>query len=127
MDSIKQALFLQMKTQSCLTIPNGRQQKRKHNNIVKLIKGGDFVMEEMDMREEYDIKALNPRKNPYAKKIKKPVTMNMSVTTIEYFKAMSDESGIPYQVLMNYYLDDCVKQKKKLQFVKGDESARQGI
>lgn len=87
------------------------------------MKGGDFVMEEMDMREEYDIKTLNPRKNPYAKKIKKPVTMNMSVTTIEYFKAMSDESGIPYQVLMNYYLDDCVRQQKKLRFVGGPESA----
>lgn len=43
--------------------------------------------------------------------------MKLSVTTIEYFKAMSDESGIPYQVIMNYYLDDCVKQQKKLQFV----------
>ena len=47
----------------------------------------------------------------------------MSVTTIEYFKAISDESGIPYQVLMNYYLDDCVRQQKKLQFVGGSESA----
>lgn len=46
----------------------GKQQKRKHSNILKSIKDGDFVMEEMDMREEYDIKALNPRKNPYAKK-----------------------------------------------------------
>ncbi len=79
-------------------------------------------MEEIDMREEYNIKNLNPRKNLYAKKIKKPVTLNMNVTTIEYFKAMSDESGIPYQVLMNYYLDDCVRQKKKLQFVGETES-----
>lgn len=47
----------------------------------------------------------------------------MSVTPIEYFKAMSDESGIPYQVLINYYLDDCVKQQKKLRFVGGPESA----
>lgn len=69
------------------------------------------------MREEYDIKALNPRKNPYAKAVKKPITMNVSVTTIDYFKALSDESGIPYQTLMNYYLDECVKEKKKLQFV----------
>jgi len=37
--------------------------------------------------------------------IKKPVTMNMNVTTIENFKAISDEPGIPYQVLMNYYLE----------------------
>ena len=27
-----------------------------------------------DIREEYDIQALNPRKNPYAKKIKKTVS-----------------------------------------------------
>ena len=69
-----------------------------------------------DIREEYDIQALNPRKNPYAKKIKKTVTMNINVATLDYFKAMAEESGIPYQVLMNYYLDDCVNQKKKLQF-----------
>lgn len=47
---------------------------------MKLIKNGNFVMEEIDKREEYDIKALNPRKNPCAKKIKKPVAMNMSIT-----------------------------------------------
>ena len=73
--------------------------------------------DETEMREEYDIAALNPRRNPYAKNIKKPVTMNISVSTLDYFKAMAEDSGIPYQVLMNYYLDDCVKQKKKLQFV----------
>ncbi|MBO4616855.1 MAG: antitoxin [Lachnospiraceae bacterium] len=69
------------------------------------------------MREEYDIKALNPRKNPYASKVKQQVTMNINKTTIEYFKAMSSESGIPYQVLINLYLDECVKEEKKIQFV----------
>ncbi len=69
------------------------------------------------VKEEYDIKALNPRRNPYAKAVKKPITMNVCVMTIDYFKNMSDESGIPYQVLMNYYLDECVREKKKLQFV----------
>ena len=81
-----------------------------------------FSDENADRLPLYDIKALNPRKNPYAKKIKKPVTMNMSVATIEYFKSMSNESGIPYQVLMNYYLDDCVRQQKKLRFVGSSES-----
>ena len=70
-----------------------------------------------EMREEYDIKSLNPRKNPYAGKSKKAVTMNISVSTLDYFKSLADESGIPYQVLMNFYLEECVKQKKKLQFV----------
>ena len=71
----------------------------------------------IDMREEYDVKAMNPRKNPYAKSLKKPITMNVSITTIQYFKDMSEETGIPYQTIMNYYLDECVKEKKKLQFV----------
>lgn len=70
-----------------------------------------------DMREEYDVKALNPRKNPYAKAIKKPITMNVSITTIDYFKGLAQETGIPYQTLMNYYLDECVKEKKRLSFV----------
>lgn len=69
------------------------------------------------MREEYDIKTLNPRKNPCAKNMKKPIIMNVSVSTINYFKSLSEESGNPYQTLMNYYLDECVRQKKKLQFV----------
>lgn len=69
------------------------------------------------MREEYDIKSLNPRKNPYAGRVKQQVTMNMNTSTVDYFKAMSSESGIPYQVLINLYLDECVQQKKKIQFV----------
>ena len=69
------------------------------------------------MREEYDIKNLNPRKNPYAVKTKRQVTININTYTIEYFKEMSSETGIPYQVLINLYLDECVKEKKKIQFV----------
>lgn len=69
------------------------------------------------MREEYDIKKLNPKKNPYAKKIKQQVTMNMNTSTVDYFKSMSSEIGIPYQTLINLYLDECVKNKKTLKFV----------
>ena len=69
------------------------------------------------MREEYDIKALNPRKNPYAEKSKQQVTMNMNSSTVVYFKNMSSETGIPYQTLINLYLDECVSQGKKLKFV----------
>lgn len=69
------------------------------------------------MREEYDIKNLNPRKNPYLKKEKQQVTMNVNITTIDYFKNLAAESGIPYQTLINLYLDECVSQKKKLQFM----------
>ena len=69
------------------------------------------------MRDEYDISKLNPRKNPYIKANKKTITINVSVTTIDYFKDMSEKSGIPYQTLINFYLDECVKEKKKLQFI----------
>ena len=69
-----------------------------------------------NMRDEYDIKSLNPRRNPYAKKTKQQVTMNMNTTTVEYFKSMSSESGIPYQTLINLYLDECVKEKKTIKF-----------
>lgn len=68
------------------------------------------------MREEYDIKNLNPRKNPYAKKLKQQVTMNLNTSTVEYFKSMSSESGIPYQTLINLYLDECVREKKTITF-----------
>ena len=70
-----------------------------------------------EMREEYDIDKLNPRKNPYAEKLKKHVTINMRSTTIDYFKLMSQETGVPYQTIINLYLDDCVKQQRKIQFV----------
>ena len=66
------------------------------------------------MREEYDIKNLNPRKNPYSKQLKRQVTMNINVDTIDYFKSQSEETGIPYQKLMNLYLTDCAKSKKKI-------------
>ena len=68
------------------------------------------------MRDEYDIKNLNPRRNPYAKKLKQQVTMNMNTTTVEYFKSMATESGIPYQTLINLYLDECVREKKRIKF-----------
>ena len=65
------------------------------------------------MREEYDFS--KGRKNPYIKRLKKQVTINLDCSTIEYFKNQSEESGIPYQVLINLYLADCVAQKKKFQ------------
>ena len=66
------------------------------------------------MREEYDIRKLNPRKNPYSNRIKKQVTINLDGTVIDYFKNMSEKSGIPYQTLINLYLSDCVESKREL-------------
>jgi len=67
------------------------------------------------MLEEYDIDKLNPRPNPYAKELKKQVTIKISPSVIEYFKGEAVETGIPYQTLINLYLMDCVRKKKKLE------------
>ena len=66
------------------------------------------------MIDNYDIENLNPRKNPYAKELKKQITINVSTAVIDYFKEMSQEVGIPYQTLINLYLTDCVKKQVKL-------------
>ncbi|MBM6886199.1 BrnA antitoxin family protein [Pseudoflavonifractor phocaeensis] len=66
------------------------------------------------MREEYDIKNLNPRRNPYVKKAKKQITINIDNDTVDYFKGLSESSGIPYQTLINLYLSDCAAHQKKL-------------
>lgn len=64
------------------------------------------------MRKKYDFsKSI---KNPYAKKVKKQITIRLDEETIEYFKNMSEELGIPYQNLINLYLRDCAGNHRKL-------------
>lgn len=64
------------------------------------------------MRKEYDFSAS--RKNPYASQLKRPVTIRLDQESIGYFKAMSEETGIPYQSLINLYLKECASSKKRL-------------
>ncbi len=64
------------------------------------------------MREEYDFS--NAVKNPYAAQLKKQITINLDAETVDYFKQQAEETGIPYQRLINFYLADCVKQKRRL-------------
>ncbi|MCD7741534.1 MAG: BrnA antitoxin family protein [Ruminococcus sp.] len=67
------------------------------------------------MREEYDIENLNPRRNPYAEKLKKKqITINLDTAVVDYFKQLSVENGIPYQTLINLYLLDCTNNQKHL-------------
>ena len=66
------------------------------------------------MKAEYDLSKLKSRKNPYAKKLKKSVTMRLSEDIIDYFKEMAEEAGVPYQSLINLYLRDCVTQHRKV-------------
>ena len=64
------------------------------------------------MKDEYDFS--DSIKNPYAKKLKKPISIRLDEDTIGYFKSMADDSGIPYQNLINLYLKDCATKHKKL-------------
>ncbi|MDM1019277.1 BrnA antitoxin family protein [Acinetobacter sp. VNK23] len=66
------------------------------------------------MKAEYDFSKMKSRPNPYATKLKKPVTMRLSEDVIEYFKTMAEEMDVPYQSLINLYLRDCVAQHRKL-------------
>lgn len=68
-------------------------------------------MEVYNMREEYDFSSAV--KNPYAKRLKKQITINIDTDTIEYFKSLSVGYGIPYQTLINLYLSDCAANKRR--------------
>ena len=68
----------------------------------------------VNMKAEYDLSILKSRKNPYASKLKKPVTMRLSEDVVDYFKNMTEEAGIPYQSLINLYLRDCIANHRKL-------------
>jgi uncharacterized protein (DUF4415 family) len=64
------------------------------------------------MKKEYDFS--KSKKNPYAKQLKKQVTIRLDEDTIDYFKSLSDDTNIPYQSLINLYLRECAQKHKKL-------------
>jgi predicted DNA binding CopG/RHH family protein len=64
------------------------------------------------MRAEYDF--AKAKKNPYAKPMKRRVTIRLDGPTVDYFKGLADETGIPYQALIGLYLRDCADSRRKL-------------
>jgi predicted DNA binding CopG/RHH family protein len=66
------------------------------------------------MRKEYDFSQMTGKKNPHARRLKKQVTIRLGIEAIEYFKEMSEATGIPYQSLINSYLTDCARNQRKL-------------
>jgi uncharacterized protein (DUF4415 family) len=64
------------------------------------------------MRKSYDFSGARP--NPYARRLKRQVTIRLDADTIAYFNALAQEAGIPYQTLINLYLRDCVASGKRL-------------
>jgi uncharacterized protein (DUF4415 family) len=65
------------------------------------------------MRKEYDLSKLKFKKNPYAKKLKKQITIRLDSEIIDYFKGIGEDNDVSYQTLINLYLRDCVKNSKK--------------
>jgi len=64
------------------------------------------------MRKEYDFSKA--KRNPYAARLKRQVTIRLDRLTVDYFKELSEETGIPYQTLINLYLRECAATRKKL-------------
>ena len=64
------------------------------------------------MRKHYDFS--EGRRNPYAKLLKKQVTIRLDEQTIGYFKSLAGEIGVPYQTLINLYLRDCAASNRRL-------------
>ena len=73
----------------------------------------NFNGKETNMRDEYDFS--NAKRNPYAKRTKKQITINIDSEAIDYFKGQSEKNGIPYQTLINLYLCDCATNSRELQ------------
>ncbi len=67
------------------------------------------------MRKQYDFSKA--KKNPYIQDLKKQVTIRLDTDTIDYFKNMADNNGVPYQTLINLYLRECATKHKKLRMV----------
>ncbi len=66
------------------------------------------------MKETYDF--THAIKNPYAKRLKKQLTIRLDTETIAYFQELSREMGLPYQSLINLYLRDCARSRRRLQW-----------
>ncbi len=82
--------------------PRARQFPRSQNLIDRV----------PHMRKEYDFSKA--RKNPYASQLKKQITIRLDEDSITYFKAISEDVGVPYQSLINLYLRDCALSQRKL-------------
>lgn len=67
------------------------------------------------MREHYNFSKMKGRRNPYGKRLKRQITIRIGTDALEYFKGMSEETGVPYQNLIDSYLADCAQQNRKLQ------------
>lgn len=64
------------------------------------------------MRKEYDF--TKGRRSPYARRLKRPITLRLEEETIAYFKRLAQQMELPYQSLINLYLRDCAASGRRL-------------
>jgi uncharacterized protein (DUF4415 family) len=64
------------------------------------------------MRKSYDFSKAT--RNPYAKRVKRQLTIRVDDATIEYFRKLAEEVSVPYQTLINMYLRDCAASRRRL-------------
>ena len=69
------------------------------------------------MRAAYEFSKMKGRRNPYARMLKKPVTIRLGSDVVEYFKSMANQLEVPYQNLINLYLRDCVQSHRHIRWV----------
>jgi hypothetical protein len=73
------------------------------------------------MRDHYDFSKMKGRKNPFIKYLKQPLIMRLDRDTVAYFKSMAEETGLPYQSLINLYFCDCAIHRRKLKMERTSE------
>jgi len=66
------------------------------------------------MKKHYDFSKMKSRPNPYAAKLKTPVSIRLNPDTIAHFKSIAAQTGMPYQRVINLYLDDCAAHNVRL-------------
>ena len=82
------------------------------NNLAKYIENRS--KKNKNLKQKINVEYENLKNENVIKKIKKQITIRINIDTIKYFKKLAKEVGIPYQNLMNLYLNDCIEHKKKI-------------
>ena len=87
---------------------------KESNSVIRINPRGRQPRSRLDFtKREYDFSKMKELKNRYAGK-KQAVGINLSPEVVDYFKGLADETGLPYQKLIDLYLLDCAKKRKKL-------------
>jgi predicted DNA binding CopG/RHH family protein len=65
------------------------------------------------MNDPQDSAKKKRPQDPGARGPKRQITIRLGPEVLAYFKQLAEETGIPYQSLINLYLYDCVTEKRR--------------